>query len=87
MEMFITLGQIFISTGITYNMMQLQQFYIGFVAIVYGLAMTSTALAVMIGSLAENPATAIEFLPALFIPQFLFAGFFIAADLIPVWIR
>jgi hypothetical protein len=87
MEMFMTLLQIFISTGITYNMMQLQQVYIGFVGVVYGLAMTSTALAVMIGSLVENPATAIEFLPILFVPQFLFAGFFVATDLIPIWIR
>eukprot|EP00590_Aulacoseira_subarctica_P007629 CAMPEP_0172418616 /NCGR_PEP_ID=MMETSP1064-20121228/5070_1 /TAXON_ID=202472 /ORGANISM="Aulacoseira subarctica , Strain CCAP 1002/5" /LENGTH=628 /DNA_ID=CAMNT_0013157611 /DNA_START=120 /DNA_END=2003 /DNA_ORIENTATION=- len=87
MEVAITLAQVFVSTAITYNMMQLQQMYIVFVAIVFSLAMTSTALGVMVGSLAENPSTAIEFLPVLFVPQFLFAGFFVATDLIPVWIR
>lgn len=30
---------------------------------------------------------ATEFLPLLFVPQLLFAGFFVRTDLIPVWLR
>lgn len=87
MEAIITLAQVFVTTAITFHMMQLQQLYIRFVAIVFMLAMASTALGVMLGCLTENPSTALEFLPILFVPQFLFAGFFIATDLIPSFIR
>lgn len=34
-----------------------------------------------------EPKHAIELLPLLFVPQMLFAGFFVATDLIPVWLR
>jgi ABC-type multidrug transport system permease subunit len=53
----------------------------------YGLAMTSTAIAMVIGSSVEDPKLAIEFLPMLIVPQIMFAGFFIATNLIPVWLR
>lgn len=53
----------------------------------YGLAMASTALAVLIGSAIEDPKLAVEFLPVLFVPQILFAGFFVNPQFIPVWLR
>ena len=56
-------------------------------AICYTLAMTSTALAVLLGCSVEDPKLAQEMLPILFVPQMLFAGFFVAPDLIPVWLR
>lgn len=86
----IALSQIFMflsQTAITYNMLDLQQDYYTFIGIAYCLAMTSTAVAVMLGSLVEQPQMAIEMLPLLFVPQFLFAGFFVATDLIPPVIR
>jgi len=51
------------------------------------MAMASTALAVLIGSAVEDPKMAIEFLPVLFVPQILFAGFFVNPKLIPIWLR
>jgi len=51
------------------------------------LAMASTALAVTLGCAVEDPKLAQELLPLLFIPQMLFAGFFVAPDLIPAWLR
>lgn len=51
----------------------------------YLLAMTSTALGVLVGSAVDNPQVAIEFLPAVFMPQILFAGFFVPPHLIPDW--
>jgi ABC-type multidrug transport system permease subunit len=41
----------------------------------------------MVGSATESPTTAIELLPAIFMPQILFSGFFIPKDLIPVWLE
>lgn len=51
------------------------------------MAMASTALAVLIGSAIEDPKLAVEFLPVLFVPQILFAGFFVNPEFIPVWLR
>ena len=55
--------------------------------IVYTLAMASTALAVLLGCSVEDPKLGQELLPLLFVPQMLFAGFFVTPDLIPVWLR
>lgn len=56
-------------------------------AIEFGLAMSSTAVAVLLGCAVEDPKMAVEFLPLLFVPQLLFAGFFVRTDLIPAWLR
>ena len=61
--------------------------YAYFLACTYMLSLASTALAVMLGSSVEDPKLASEMLPLLFVPQLLFAGFFVATDLIPVWLR
>ena len=58
-----------------------------FLAIEYGLAMSSTAVAVLIGCAVEDPKMATEFLPLLFVPQLLFAGFYVRTNLIPAWLR
>jgi len=50
-----------------------------------GLAAASTALCA--GCLAANAKQAVEATPAIFVPQILFAGFFIKITQIPVWIR
>ena len=51
-----------------------------FWATVYSLAMASTALAVLLGCAIEDPKLAQEMLPLLFVPQMLFAGFFVRPD-------
>ena len=68
-------------------MVGLQSGFFYFLAIEYGLAMSSTAYAVLLGCAVEDPKMAVEFLPLLFVPQLLFAGFFVRTDLIPVWLR
>ena len=55
--------------------------------ITYALAMASTAQAVIVGCSVEDIKMAQEILPMLFIPQMLFAGFFVTPDLIPIWMR
>jgi hypothetical protein len=49
--------------------------------------MASTALAVLLGCSIGESKLGVEFLPIVMVPQFLFAGFFVAPDLIPVWLR
>mmetsp|Transcript_33514 Transcript_33514/g.58845 ORF Transcript_33514/g.58845 Transcript_33514/m.58845 type:complete len:150 (+) Transcript_33514:1998-2447(+) len=68
-------------------MVALQSGFFRFLAIEYGLAMSSTAVAVLLGCAVEDPKMATEFLPLLFVPQLLFAGFFIRTDLIPKALR
>lgn len=58
-----------------------------FLIIAYALAMSSTALAVLLGCAVEDPKLAQEMLPILFVPQMLFAGFFVSPSLIPAWLR
>jgi ABC-type multidrug transport system permease subunit len=58
-----------------------------FLVIAYALAMSSTALAVLLGCSVEDPKLAQEMLPILFVPQMLFAGFFVTPSLIPAWLR
>lgn len=86
MEVFLTSSQILVMVIITY-------FLIGFqanIGIVYStfltLAMASTALAVCLGCSVEDPKLASEMLPLLFVPQMLFAGFFVPPSLIPSWL-
>lgn len=52
---------------------------------VTGMAAASTAL--LVGCLASNPEVAQQAAPAIFVPQLLFAGFFIKTEQIPVWLR
>ena len=53
-------------------------------------AFAAGALAVCIGAFASSPRAAVEMQPLLFLPQFLFAGFFIRITTIPIvlqWIQ
>ncbi|KAL7477754.1 hypothetical protein ACHAW6_003548 [Cyclotella cf. meneghiniana] len=87
MEAFITFLQILVQLSIAYPLVGLQSGFMRFLAIEYGLAMSSTAVAVLLGCAVEDPNMATEFLPLLFVPQLLFAGFFVRTDLIPTWLR
>lgn len=87
MEALITGLQVFVMCIITYFMISFQAPFAIFYAVVYSLAMASTALAVLLGCAVEDPKLAQEMLPILFVPQMLFAGFFVAPELIPSWLR
>mmetsp|Transcript_2040 Transcript_2040/g.3742 ORF Transcript_2040/g.3742 Transcript_2040/m.3742 type:complete len:745 (+) Transcript_2040:95-2329(+) len=86
-EALITFFQIMVLLLITYFMVDLQAGFMNFFIIEYGLAMSSTAVAVLLGCAVEDPKMATEFLPLLFVPQLLFAGFFVRTDLIPAWLQ
>lgn len=58
-----------------------------FYSTIFTLAMASTAMAVFLGCSVEDPKLATEMMPLLFVPQMLFAGFFVPPYLIPPWLR
>mmetsp|Transcript_7178 Transcript_7178/g.11911 ORF Transcript_7178/g.11911 Transcript_7178/m.11911 type:complete len:351 (-) Transcript_7178:307-1359(-) len=87
MEAMLTALQMILLCVISYFMIGFQLKFGWHFLIVYALAMSSSALAVLLGSLVQDPGVAIELLPMCFIPQLLFAGFFVQPELIPVWLR
>merc|ERR1712125_307067 len=83
----ITAIQVFVLCLITYFMIGFKQGFGEFYIVCYVLAMSSTALSVLLGCAVEDPKLGQEMLPILFVPQMLFAGFFVTPSLIPVWLR
>ena len=86
MEFLVTAVQVTVSSIITYFCVGFEGNFGIFYLVIYVLAMTSTALGVLLGSSAEDPSTAIELLPGAIMPQILFAGFFVPPHLIPDWL-
>lgn len=87
MEAFITFLQILVQNIIVYFMIGFQANFFLFNAIIYSLAMASTAVAVLLGCSVSDAKMAQELLPMLFVPQMLFAGFFVSITLLPNWLR
>ncbi|EKX41157.1 hypothetical protein GUITHDRAFT_60683, partial [Guillardia theta CCMP2712] len=72
---------------VTYWTEALKGNFILHVLIVWLVSIAASSTALFAGSIASNVKVATEALPAIFVPQILFAGFFIKIELIPVWIR
>ena len=87
-EVIVTAVQIFILVVIIYYMTDFSGDILTYFLATYALAMTTTAQAVFGSCLAgSNTKLAMQLLPLLFTPQMLFSGFFVAPDLIPVWLK
>jgi ABC-type multidrug transport system permease subunit len=86
-EAVVTALQAFVLVLITFWLIGFQSGFGMFFLNTYFLAMASTALSVALGCAIEDPKLGQEMLPILFVPQLLFAGFFVAPDLIPSWLR
>lgn len=87
LEAVITCLQVMLASIIGYFFLSLTMNFFYFFAIVYVLAMTSTAVAVLLGCSVGDPKMGQEFLPVLFVPQLLFAGFYVPPGFIPAWLR
>merc|ERR1712183_938933 len=68
-------------------LMGFQQSFILFLLVNFILGMASASIGLLIGSMVDNPAVALELMPALIVPQLLFAGIFIQIYLIPEFLR
>lgn len=72
---------------ITYFMIGFQMNFFIFFVILFAMAMTSTAVCVLLGATSADPKIPMALFPLVVVPQFYFSGVFIATNLIPVWIR
>lgn len=70
-----------------YNMMQLQGFFVYEVLAAWGLGLASASVAVALGCAIPDVKNVTEMAPLLFVPQILFAGFFIKMSQVPVFLR
>lgn len=87
LEAVITFVQVMLASIIGYFFLSLTMNFFYFFAIVYVLAMAATAVAVLLGCSVGDPKMGQEFLPVLFVPQLLFAGFYVPTGFIPIWLR
>jgi ABC-type multidrug transport system permease subunit len=87
-EMIITGIQVVIMTILIYFMVSFNGSFWVYLGTTYGLAMSGTAMAVMLGVLAEGDAkVAQQLLPIMFIPQLLSSGFFVSPSLMPTFLQ
>ena len=86
-EIPLTIVQMFVVWLLAYFMMDLQGNYFQLVGAGFGLAMTSNSLAVMLSSAISDVKDVSELSPLVFVPQMLFAGFFVRLSQIPIFLR
>lgn len=72
---------------VTYWVVGLAGNFIYLVLVTSLLGFVSASTAILIGALTSTVETALQSAPLTFVPQILFAGFFIPIALIPVWLR
>jgi hypothetical protein len=72
---------------IIYFLVDLQGSWIQLVLASWGLGVASSSIAVVLGCLVPDVKQVTELAPLLFVPQLLFAGFFIRLSQIPVFLR
>jgi len=79
--------QTVVSFLLAYFMIGLRGNFIFIVLAAWGLSMASCSVSVMLGCSVPDVKQIMEAAPMLFVPQMLFAGFFIRTSLIPVFLR
>jgi hypothetical protein len=72
---------------IVYWLCDFQGSFILIVLASWGISLAASSIALVVGCVVANAATAAEMAPAIFVPQILFAGFFVRTEQIPVWLR
>jgi ABC-type multidrug transport system permease subunit len=86
-ECTVTFSQALVQLLASVFLMGLRMEFVVFLAISFVLAIASTSIGIVIGSIVEDPSVAAELMPMLIVPQLLFSGFFITIDLIPQFLR
>ena len=86
-EVPLTIAQMLVQWLFIVFMMDLQGNYFQLVAAAFGLAMTSNSLAMILGAGLSDVKDVTELSSLLFVPQILFAGFFIRLNQIPIFLR
>lgn len=73
--------------ALVWNIIEFQGNFILMVIVSWGLGIAAASLGVLVGCLVPDVKNAAELMPLLFVPQILFAGFFIRIELIPIFLR
>ena len=73
--------------AIAYWMIGLRGSFILFVLIAWLVGLCAASTALLFGCVATNVQEAVQAVPAIFMPQVLFAGLFVRVDQIPAWVR
>jgi ABC-type multidrug transport system permease subunit len=76
-----------IAFAIAYWMVGLHGPFILFVLVAWLVGLCAASTALLFGCVAANAQEAVQAVPAIFMPQVLFAGLFVRVDQIPVWVR
>lgn len=79
--------QVFFQVVVGFFLMGFQMSFFYFFALNFLLGIVCASIGAFIGSSFEDPNVALEFIPALIVPQLLFSGFFIQTSLIPEILR
>eukprot|EP00928_Gymnodinium_smaydae_P015913 TRINITY_DN1591_c0_g1_i4.p1 TRINITY_DN1591_c0_g1~~TRINITY_DN1591_c0_g1_i4.p1 ORF type:complete len:616 (+),score=124.93 TRINITY_DN1591_c0_g1_i4:56-1849(+) len=70
-----------------YFIMGLHGNFLYYILIFWATGMAAASTALLVGCIASNPEVAQQSAPAIFVPQLLFAGFYIKMEQIPVFLR
>lgn len=82
-----TFMQFIVQYLLVYFMMDMQGDFILMVLATFGLGMASNSVAMAMGCAVPDVKDVTELAPLMYVPQILFAGFFIRTDQIPVFLR
>jgi predicted nucleic acid-binding Zn ribbon protein len=82
-----TFAQFVLQYLFVYFMMDMQGDFIYLVLASFGLGMVSNSVAMGLGCMLPDVKDVTELAPLIYVPQILFAGFFIRTDQIPVFLR
>lgn len=85
-EAFNSFLAIFVQTLVVYWAMGFTMSFGQLLFLCYALALTATAVAVLLGAFFENPRNAASLFTLVVVPQFYFSGLFISIDLVPGWV-
>lgn len=86
-ELPLAYAQALVQYLIIYFLLDLQGGFFSLVAAAWALGVASSSVAVLLGCSAADVRTAAEITPVAFVPQLLFAGFFVRISQIPSWLR
>jgi ABC-type multidrug transport system ATPase subunit len=75
------------SVSILYWMLGWQGKFLGIVVAQVLLGLASSSIAMVLGASVNDTKTAAELMPAVLVPQIMFAGFFVRVDQIPIYLR
>ncbi|GHP11457.1 hypothetical protein PPROV_001018500 [Pycnococcus provasolii] len=86
-ELPMSFTQTLVAWTVMYWMIGFQGNFIFLVLSSFGLGVAATSVAICIGCVTPDVKQAMEATPMVFVPQMLFAGFFVRTDQIPIFLR